>query len=219
VSDLSPPALYVHVANDGGLLTVDGQDGRSAWVTLADLRLRLARLREQDGALLLSSDLDPPTPVAATAFDAIAEAGVPMESATAVHPDAVRQGGSTALMSAVFVGAEGLARDLIERGVDLDATDVDGYTALMYAANAGDVGLVSMLVDAGADLDRADRQGSTPLMFAAQNGSFAVVRRLLAGGADVRRRGQHGLCASDFARQGGHDKVAAVLMTAEQQPS
>jgi ankyrin repeat protein len=219
VNGTSPPALYVHVANDGGLLAVDGQDGKSAWVTLADLRRRLAHLHEQQGALLLSSDLEPPSPAAATAFEAIAETGLPLESATAVHPDAVRQGGSTALMSAVYVGAQDLARDLIERGADLDAADDAGYTAVMYAANAGEVEILSLLVDAGADLNRADRQGSTPLMFAAQHGSFAIVRKLLAGGADVRRRGQHGMCASDLARQGGHDKVAAVLMTAEQQPS
>jgi hypothetical protein len=219
MSGTSQPTLYVHVANDGGLLAIDGRDGKSAWVTLADLRRRLANLREQRGTLLLSSDLEPPSPTATTAFDAISEAEVPLESATQVHSDAVREGGSTALMFAAYVGAEELARDLIERGADLEAADADGFTAVMYAANAGEVGVVSMLIEAGADLDRADRQGSTPLMFAAQHGSFTIVRRLLAGGADARRRGQHGMCASDFAREGGHDKVAAVLLSAEQQPS
>jgi hypothetical protein len=209
-------AVYVHVADDGGLLVIDGETGRSAWVTEAELLRRVGLQRERGGPLLLS--LEHGSPLAAPVVSSIKASGIPVTSASEIHPDAVRQGGLTALMSAAYLGATELVEDLLRRGADLAAQDEDGFTALMYAANGDQDEMVKLLIGAGADVNQADRDGSTALMFGAQHGRLTIVKRLLGAGADPNaRRRADGLTARDFAAGRGHERVAAVLMAVERQ--
>lgn len=207
------PVLYVHVADDGGLLVVDGETGRSAWITETELIRRLQELQEGGGAALVSREKS--TPMALAILESI-EARVSVVPASDVHPDAVRRGGLTSLMSAAYVGASELADDLLRRGADVGTQDEDGFTALMYAANGGQDEMAKLLIERGADLSQTDHDGSTALMFAAQHGHLKIVKRLLAAGADPSaRRPVDGLSAKDFAIGNGHERVAAVLASVE----
>ena len=47
-------ALYVHLAEDGGIFAVWGDTGRQAWITEGTLDLELERLKERGGELLYS---------------------------------------------------------------------------------------------------------------------------------------------------------------------
>ena len=47
-------ALYVHLADDGGIFAVWGDTGREAWITEGTLNLELERLKERGGELLYS---------------------------------------------------------------------------------------------------------------------------------------------------------------------
>ena len=210
---MTSPALYVHVADDGGVLVIDGESGRSAWVVVAELVRRLEVLRAAGGSVLLSHESG--TPIAGRVLDLIRGTEALVVPSREVHPDAVRPGGATSLMSAAYVGAIYLARDLVERGADLGARDEEGFSALMYAANGGQDELVKLLLDAGADVDETDHSGSTPLMFAAQHGHAVIVKRLLAAGANVDARRADGLIARDFATTNGHARVASILLSAE----
>lgn len=204
--------LYVHIADDGGLLVIDGADGRSAWVTEDELARRVDSLVGAGGAVLLSQEGG--SALATPIVVALEAAGARVIAATEVHPDARREDGVTSLMASAYVGAGHLVEDLIRRGADLDARDANGYTALMYAANGGHDEIVAALVGAGADVDARDREGSTPLMFAAQQGNLRAVKRLLGAHADATaRRVGDGLTALDFAAMNGHDRVAAILRT------
>jgi hypothetical protein len=207
--NLPEPVLYVHVADDGGVLAVDGESGRSAWIGVSELTRRLDALRKEGGSVLLSREGG--SVMASPVLKLIDGTGLRIAASPEIHPDALRSGGATALMSAAYVGAVELARDLIDRGVDLDAQDDDGFTALMYAANAGNEELVRLLVGAGADVNQSDNAGSTPLMFAAQHGHDRIVKKLLASGAKAGARRDDGLTAHDFAIQNGHSQLAAVL--------
>lgn len=210
------PVLYVHVADDGGLLAIDGTSGRSAWVTEAEMRRRLDLLVGDGGSVLLSRESG--SPLTKPAMDLIRATGLPVVLSREPHPDAVRSGGATALMAAAFVGAMDLLRDLLRRGADIEAQDVDGYTALMYACNEGPLEAVDLLIASGTDVARTDREGSTPLMFASQRGDLGIVKRLLAEGVDpTRQRTVDGLTARYFASSNGHERVAAVLLSAELQ--
>ncbi|MGH2358837.1 MAG: ankyrin repeat domain-containing protein [Candidatus Limnocylindria bacterium] len=214
---MNATVLYVHVADDGGLLVIDGETGRSAWVTEVELTRRLEALSAAGGSVLLSREHG--SPMAGTVIESI-KARAPIVLASEVHPDAVRGGGLTSLMSAAYVGAAELADDLLRRGADIEAQDDDGFTALMYAANGSQDELVKLLIEAGADVNQADRAGSTPLMFGAQHGHSGIVKRLLAAGADPSAsREADGLTARDFAVGNGHERVAAVLMAVERQRS
>jgi hypothetical protein len=204
--------LYVHVADDGGLLVIEGGSGKSSWVTEPELRARVAAARDAGGGVVVSAEQG--TPLSVAALEAIRATGVRVVPATQVHPDAVRPPGVTSLMAAAYVGAAHLVEDLLRRGADVEAQDELGYSALMYAANASHSDLVGRLVEAGAPLDQRDRQGSTPLMFAASQGDLRSVRKLLAAGSDPHlRRTADALSAFDIAQANGHEKVASVLLS------
>jgi hypothetical protein len=205
--------LYVHVADDGGILVIEGDTGRPAWVVEAELVRRLDVLKRGGGSVLLSQGLG--SPVAASTLKLIQAVDVPIIQSREVHPDAVRGGGATTLMFAAYVGAMEVAQDLVRRGAALEAQDEEGFTALMYAANAGQDQLIQVLIDASADVNHADHTGATALVFAAQHGHLGIVRRLLAAGADSSVRRVGGLTAHDFAARNGHQRVAAALLLAE----
>jgi hypothetical protein len=209
--------LYVHVADDGGILAIDAGSGRSAWVVLSELSRRLQTLRSDRGSVLLSREAG--SPMARPVLELVRSAEVPVIESPEIHPDAVRAGGATALMAAAYVGADELARDLVARGAQLETRDQEGFTALMYAANGGQEAAVRLLVDAGAAVDATDREGSTPLMFAAQHGHLRIVKKLLSAGASVAARRADGLAAHDFAARNGHPRVAAILQSAAGQES
>jgi ankyrin repeat protein len=212
---MSESALYVHVADDGGILVIDGETGLSAWVVMAELVRRLAALQAAGGTVLLSQGLG--SPIATAVLEVVDGTGLPVVQSRDVHPDAIRAGGATTLMFAAYVGAVELAEDLVQRGADLRAQDDEGFSALMYAANAGQGEITRLLVEAGADVNQVDHEGSTALMFAAQHGHLGVVKTLLAGGADISASRPDGLSARDFADRNGHQRVSAILLSAESQ--
>jgi len=205
--------LYVHVADDEGVMVIDGDSGRSAWIPVADLTRRLEALRTAGGSVLLSQEFG--SGIAAPVLNMVVTADVPVVPSRDVHPDAIRKGGATALMAAAYVGAVVLARDLIERGADLAIQDEEGFSALMYAANGGQDELVELLVGAGADVNQVDHAGSTALMFASRHGHARIVKKLLIGGAKVGARRADGLTARDFASGSGHERIAGILLSAE----
>lgn len=210
------PTLYVHLADDGGLLAIDGETGRSAWVTEAELTQRLAIVAERDGGVLVSRDSNSMS--MPSAMRIIENSGLPVVHSPEVHPDAQRVGGATSLMSAAYGGALHLIDDLLRRGADISAVDSDGFTALMYAANGGMSEAIRLLVTAEANVNDTSRDGSTALMFASQRGELDAVKQLLAAGASPAAcRPSDGWTARDFALANGHDRVAAVLLSVEHQ--
>ncbi len=55
------------------------------------------------------------------------------------------------------------ARNLLERGADVEDKDKNGSTALMYAVDKG-IEITSLLVDWGADPDNKNKGGYTPML-------------------------------------------------------
>lgn len=210
---MTDTTLYVHLADDGGILSIDGGSGRSAWITHAALLQRLAELRGIGGSVLLSREHG--SPMSAVVAESLSSAGVGIVQTQEIHPDALRQGGLTALMSAAYVGALVLAEDLVCRGAELEATDRDGFTALMYAVNGEQCDMAKRLISAGADPNRPDRDGSTALMLASQHGNLKIVKALLAAGADPTSHRADGITARQIAVRNGHERTAAILTTFE----
>ncbi|WP_417285083.1 ankyrin repeat domain-containing protein [Comamonas sp.] len=130
----------------------------------------------------------------------------------------------TALMMACIKGHLDLARQLIQRGADVNR---EGWTPLHYAASADTpqtLDIVKLLLEESAYIDAASPNGTTPLMLAAQYSSEAVVNLLLKEGADLTLRNQRGFTAVDFAklvdRQYMADHLSQALRTERKsQPS
>ena len=212
---MNAPTLYVHLADDGGILVIDSASGRSMWVALAELERQMDVLRASGGSVLLSGETG--SRLADAALSLVRRAGLPAVHSPEIHPDAVRSGGATTLMSMAYMGATELAQDLVQRGTELEAEDEDGFTALMYAANAGQEQVVELLIRTGADVNHRDREGSTALMFAAQHGFLGIVKKLLAAKAEIGSRRADGLMAYDFAVGNDHRRVASIIMSADSQ--
>ncbi|MGC6426307.1 MAG: acyltransferase family protein [Akkermansiaceae bacterium] len=103
------------------------------------------------------------------------------------------------LLEAVAIGDTQKVRELIDEGVDLEATGETGETALISAAFLGRVESVEMLLEAGADIEASDHHGTTPLKAATMD--FEIVEAI-AGTFELQ------------ADQEGRKECAVMLRTA-----
>lgn len=114
-----------------------------------------------------------------------------------------------------------IARELIARGADVQATDALGFSALHHAvmseSNDKDVvNIMELLIGRGARVDLADpKYGRTPLELAVERGA-ARVECLLRHGADARKTTREGKSLLEVAEQRGDARVVKLLKDATQ---
>ena len=116
------------------------------------------------------------------------------------------------LVDAVRRGDANAVRELLESGVEVDATTADGATALLWAVHTGQPELVALLLEAGADVDISNHYGVGPAYLAAENGDAAILERLLLAGVDPNptlRGGETLLMTA--ARTGDPETVRTLL--------
>lgn len=105
--------------------------------------------------------------------------------AAGASPHAADERGRTALLIAVSLRHNRVARVLIQAGADVNRKDEDANSAFLLAASTGQIDLVRLALDHGADLASTDRYRGTALTVAAQHGNVEVVKLLLRAGAPV----------------------------------
>ena len=101
--------------------------------------------------------------------------------------------------------------DLVDAGVDLDASfdDGEGYTAVHFAAWDGKDEILTYLLEAGAKADIVGEDGYTPIFLAAAGGHLDCVEILVENGADVNRRLKDDNIY--FSKQGGTPLTVAFI--------
>jgi ankyrin repeat protein len=94
--------------------------------------------------------------------------------------------GSTLLHQAAGANRPDIARELIDRGIDLDARDNGEITPLLHALEVESYDTVEVLLEAGADPNIFDNNGRSPLSKAITQGreDRKFVEMLLEHGAD-----------------------------------
>ena len=117
---------------------------------------------------------------------------------------------------AIKRGDAPIARDLLDRGADVNARDRHGQTAVMLAAHAGYREVVETLVAHGADLNVTAKFGLSALMLAIISGHEEVARFLARAGANLSLRGTGapgfaGKTAYDLAAERGMLELSAGL--------
>lgn len=87
---------------------------------------------------------------------------------------------------ACYYGHLAVVGQLLEKGADINKTNVWGSTPLLAATESGNMSLVKMLLNHGAKVDAEGESCTrfTPLMAAAQNGHEGIAAVLLNQNAD-----------------------------------
>jgi ankyrin repeat protein len=116
------------------------------------------------------------------------------------------------LFDAVKRGDTARVKELIEKGVDVNARDKDDWAPLDIAAYNGYASVAELLIKNGADVNARDNKGFTPLHFAAYNGHVDVAELLLKHGADLNAKNNDGWTPLHYAAQEGHADVAELLI-------
>ena len=207
--------LYVHLFADGGIYLIRGT-GEAYLATQERLLQEVDLVVARGGVVLYGRDHPEgsATPIVTKTFERIVDKTPPLQLLVDPHPAVgARPPDLTTLMLVASVGNTEVARDLAERGADLESFSLTGWNALMLAANLGHVETVRELIRHGANVDARGEQQSTALMFAAQNGDDAIVQVLLSAGADPNARGSHGLTALGFAKQNRHERTVRLLQS------
>jgi ankyrin repeat protein len=114
---------------------------------------------------------------------------------------------------AIFFGHPELARTLIERGADVNASARNALlVAPVHAAAAmRDAGTMQLLLARGADANARQQLGYTALHTAAQHGDDAILDLLLASGADPRVAGDDGKTPAALAAAHQHFAIEKRL--------
>ena len=82
-------------------------------------------------------------------------------------------------MNAAYHGKVKEVKQLLDRGVNVNARYRDGETALMFAALKGHVNVVKLLIERGANVNIQDIRGNTALSYAKEKGHTHVSELLL----------------------------------------
>ena len=113
---------------------------------------------------------------------------------------------------AIENGFEGLVRELLDRGAEINGTPRDGWTPLHTAASQGDGRILQLLLEKGADVEAVTKSFATPLILAAQNGHELCVQSLLDFGADIEAKDLYQMTALRWAAGRGHFSIVELLL-------
>jgi len=142
---------------------------------------------------------------------ACAPAGV-----SAAPPVAPRGGADLdqALIDAAGRGDVDAARQLLDHGASIYASDASGVTALIAAAYGNHLDVARLLVQAGADVNVQDRTRQSAFLIATSDGYLELLRLTLAAGADVHRTDSYNGTGLIRAADRGHvDIIRELLQT------
>jgi ankyrin repeat protein len=125
------------------------------------------------------------------------------------------------LAVAAWHGHIGVARLLIERGANINATGSGGITALHCAAQEGHAEAVDFLLKKGAHANIKNQYGMTPLMWACNNGHLGAAGMLVQhmGSKGFDESSDRGWTALHYAADEGHEEVVRLLLVAGADPS
>jgi ankyrin repeat protein len=129
------------------------------------------------------------------------------------NAEVARWNGETSLMIAAQVGNVENVKLLLDKGVNVNATEGHrGQDALMWAAAEGHPEVIDLLIAHGAKVNSASLGGTTPLVFAANRNDAKSVDRLIAAGADVNYATSDGTKILSLAAAAKATDVVATLL-------
>jgi ankyrin repeat protein len=121
--------------------------------------------------------------------------------------------GCSALHLAASYNRKEAAKQLIERGANINVRDLNGMTPLHYAALHGHDDMIELLLNNKANVNAFDCQGLTPLHLAAQFGHAKTINLLIDRGADLNAKTNlQGLTPLHWAAFWGDTEAITALL-------
>jgi ankyrin repeat protein len=114
------------------------------------------------------------------------------------------------MMSAVKLGDRGTVIDLLNRGMDVNTSDIEGNTLLMLAVRENHPELVDLFIQQRAKINARNMHGDSALRLAAYQGQLSLVKRLVEAGAQLEMEGWTPLIYATF---NGHAEVVEYLLS------
>ncbi|MAA98473.1 MAG: hypothetical protein CMN86_09280, partial [Stappia sp.] len=118
----------------------------------------------------------------------------------------------TLLHMACLFGRDVIAKLLIEKGTEIEASDKNGGRALMLAAGKGHIEVCKLLIEKGAEIEASDSNGFRTLMIAAVKGQKEVCELLIEKGAEIEAANKGGVRALMLAAGKGHIEICRLLI-------
>jgi uncharacterized protein len=146
-------------------------------------------------------------PSAVFAFVVMALASVPLMASEGLMNE-------TGLHAAAARDDVATMRDLLSKGVKIDARDSNGATALLVATHANKANAARALIEAGADVNAKDSIHDSPYLYAGARGHLEILKMILAHGADIRSTNRYGGTALIPASERGHVETVRTLIAA-----
>jgi len=128
------------------------------------------------------------------------------------NPDAVAEGGMSALMFAAESGDLLLVKMLVLNGADLELSHLEGTTPLQIAVLNGHFDVVQFLLEKGADPDHHDSYQGSALLYAAATNNYEIADLLLFYGASDTIRDKDGNTALMTAVYFANTETSDVLL-------
>lgn len=117
-----------------------------------------------------------------------------------------------ALQTASFLGLETMVRELLDRGLDINARLEPWGTPLILAVQMSHHSVANLLLSRGANVKLNVPNYGTALHLAALTGLEEVAKLLVAAGADINAKGGLGCTALQTAIVQGHRTIALLLL-------
>lgn len=116
------------------------------------------------------------------------------------------------LMNGAITGDVHKTKNLIENGINPNASDPTGLTPLMAASHSGKIEILELLIEAGVPIDAKDSSGYTALMFSCNAGQLSCARFLIEKGANINEIDNDGSTPLMFCAQHGYNDIVRLLL-------
>lgn len=100
----------------------------------------------------------------------------------------------------------------LERGADVNQTNIHGWTALHFASYNSHPEIVRLLLEFGANINQRSNWGYTALHYASELGCLEIARLLLDWGVNVDQLDRDGCTALHYASYRGHLETVRLLL-------
>lgn len=113
---------------------------------------------------------------------------------------------------ASLLGETEIVTQLLDRRVDMLATDATGNSAMHRAASEGQLKILNLLISHGANVNAVNSRNETPLYLAAASGQLKTVNLLVKNGADTSIIARNKTSPLSIAIKNQHEKLALALL-------